>query len=606
MIKNFGPAWAGTEDFLKVNNVHFTADEESFMVDVSGLGGDTFAFGVNPEITMTTAYTSDLDIKLGKDDIRVEIFTLLDGEVVDVILPADYEILGEFGDRAEFIDGNTSKLRVFEPLEFNAKVEEAPEAVLRFDNSYEFHRVEPKMFIVKIDENITLSASGSSDAVGEIEKYLWGGLPNNIVVWDEDQEDFVAKSEMDLTEMETIIFQFTNHYNGYHNVTLQVQDSSMKKSNIDWIEFMPDNEAPTIEEYTLVYKDTNENLTMEGDMFTTDEDLIIVFNASSAVDGMGEVKGEIVDWVWIFGDDTASQNGEVVEHYFADPGQYNITLRVVDAVGNEIELLNSTVIKVNDATPPMAVIKAFGDYDIGDPVEMNGTQSYDPRTTGDLKDDIVSWTWYYMTQGQNWTEQTEFGTEPVFNHTFNEPGQYLINLSVVDKAGLEGWVEKGLYISGPDLQVISITFTDPEVDDLRKGERAKISVAYTNAGTVDIDGNWTIRITDNGDKVKEEDITGTIKPGETHYYNFSYKLKEGDERNFVAYVDFGNTISEMSEDNNQIDTTVPVEPSDPIIKWWWFVIILLIVLVAYVVYMKYTRGEWGYEPVQRWWEKRNA
>jgi hypothetical protein len=600
MIKNYGPAWVETKEFLKVNNVFYTADDEGYMVDVSGLGGDTFASGVNPVVTMTSAYTSDLDIKLGKDDIRVEIFTVLDGEVVDVILPADYEILGDFGDKAEFIDDNTSKLRVFEPIEFNAKVEEAPEAALRFDNSYEFYMVEPKMYIVKIEENITVTATGSSDAVGDIEKYMWGGLPNNIVVWDEDLEDFTPQSEMDLTEMEIITFQFTQNFNGYHNITLQVEDSSMKKSNIDWINLMPDNAAPTIEEYTLEYKETGENLTMEGEVYVSDEDLFIVFNASSAVDG----KGEIVDWVWTFGDDTGSVNGEVVDHHFADPGQYNVTLRVLDAVGNEIELLNSTIIKVNDATPPMAVIKQFGDYDIGEPVEMNGTQSYDPMV-GD-PEAVVSWTWYYMSFGQNWTEQVEIGTQEVFNHTFVEPGQYIINLSVVDKAGLEGWVEKSLHINGPDLQALSITFTDPEVDNLRKGERAKISVAYTNVGTVKVDGNWTIRITDNGDKVKEEEITGTIEPGETHYYNFSYKLKEGDERLFVVYVDYGDTISEMSEDNNQIDTTVPVEPSEPIIKWWWFVIILIIVLVAYVVYMKYTRGEWGYEPVQRWWEKRNA
>ena len=78
-------------------------------------------------------------------------------------------------------------------------MEEAPEAVLRFDNSYESYRVEPKKYIVKVNENITFSASGSSDAVGDIEKYMWENLPNSIEIWDEDLEDFVAKEEMDIT-----------------------------------------------------------------------------------------------------------------------------------------------------------------------------------------------------------------------------------------------------------------------------------------------------------------------------------------------------------------------------------------------------------------------
>jgi PKD repeat protein len=402
--------------------------------------------------------------------------------------------------------------------------------------------------------------------------------------------------------METIIFQFTEHHNGYHNITLKVEDSSMMKSNVDWIELMPDDEAPTIEEYTLIYEDTEEEVLMEDGMYITDEDQVIIFNASSAVDG----EGEIVDWVWTFGDDTGSLNGEVVEHYFADPGQFNITLRVVDAVGNEIELLNSSMVSVNDTTEPMAVIKSFDDYDIGDEVEMNATQSYDPRTTGDLEEDIVSWTWYYRTSDQNYTEQIEIGTEQVFNYTFTEPGQYIVNLSVVDKTGLEGWAEKNLYISGADLQALSITFTDPEIDNLREGDKAKISISYTNAGTVDVTENWTIRITDAGTKIKEEMVTETIGAGETHYYNFSYKLKGSDEREFVVYLDFDDDISESVEDNNQIDTTVTVIESKWGIDWWWFVIILAIVLVGYVVYMKYTRGEWGYEPIQRWWEKRNA
>jgi hypothetical protein len=430
---------------------------------------------------------------------------------------------------------------------------------------------------------------------------MWGGLPNNIHVWDEDLEDFVPKDEIDLTEMEDIIFRFTKHSDEYHNITLQVVDSSMKESNKDYVWIMPDNKAPTIESYTLSYKETGENLTMDGEKYTTDEDLIIVFNASSAED-----TGEIVDWVWTFGDDTGSVNGEVVEHNYADPGEYNVTLRVVDAVGNEIELLNSSVVVVSDTTEPMAVIKPFGSYKVGDEVELNATQSYDPRTTGDLEEDIVSWTWYYRVQGENWTEQEEFGDEQVFLYAFDEPGTFVINLSVVDKTGLEGWVEKILPISGPDLQAVSIVFTDPEVSDLKQDDKAKISVAYTNAGTINVTGTWTIRITDNGDKVKEEELSGTIEPGETLYYNFSYKLKRG-ERLFEVMLDYNDDIAEMgTDDNNNLDTTVTVKESEPFWHWWYLLIILAIIIVAYVAYMKYTRSEWGYEPIQRWWEKRNA
>ncbi|MGA1873332.1 MAG: PKD domain-containing protein, partial [Thermoplasmatota archaeon] len=339
-IKKAGPVYLTTESFIKVNSEYYTANDDDYMVEVSGLTGPSKNPGVNPVVTMTAPYSSDIDIDVGKDDIRVEIFAILEGEVVEVILPAEYEILGNFGEKAEFIDDNTSRLRVYEPLEFNAKVEEAPEAALRFINSYDFYRVEPKKYIVKLDENITLTAKDSVDPVGDIAKYMWGNLPDNIQVWDEDSETFVAKAEMDLTEMEDITFRFTAHKNGYHNVTIQVQDSSMLKSNTDWILLMPDGQAPTIESYTLTFKDSGDNVTMEGEKYIADEDMEIVFNASTADDG----EGEIVDWVWTFSDESKSLNDDVVEHAFADPGEYNITLRIVDAVGNEIELLNSSTI----------------------------------------------------------------------------------------------------------------------------------------------------------------------------------------------------------------------------------------------------------------------
>jgi hypothetical protein len=602
MMRDFGPAWLSTEDFLKVNDNHYESNLEGFSVDVAGLEGPSLETGVNPVATMTTHYTSDLVFKKG-NDIKVEVFSILDDETVEIILPSNYEILGEFGDKAEFIDENTSKIRVFEPIEFNAKEKERPEAKLRFVNSYDFYRVEPDVYIVKVDENITLTAEDSVDPVGSIEKYIWKNLPNSIVIWDEDEEDFVSLEDMDLSTMEKFTFQFTANSNDFYNITLNVQDSSMLRSEkLDWIHLMPDDKAPTVETFTMIYVDTGENLTMEGEMYLADEDLEIEFNASDATDGK---EGVIVDYVWTFGDDTPSVNGEVVIHRFSDPGTFNVSLRIVDAVGNEVELVNHTTIKVADTTKPMAVIKPFPDVDQGDSVEMNASQSYDPRSTGNLEEDIVAWTWTMRAEGQNWTLQEEFGTERIFNNTFDEPGTYIINLTVTDKTGLTGYVEKILLVSGPDLQIRGVTFSDPDENDMTEKEETTISVAYSNAGTVDVNATWKIVIKDNTKVVKEHEVVGVIKAGETFYYNTTYKLKKG-ARNFEVMLDFDDVVKEMNEDNNEFETSVDVKGAPSPIKWWYVAIALLVVLIGYVVYMKYTRSEWGYEPIQRWWERRNA
>jgi len=602
MMKEFGPAWLSTEDFLKVNNNHYSADLDGFMVDVAGLAGPSLEYGANSVITMTTPYTSDLVFKKGSD-IKVEVFSILTDETVEIILPPNYEILGDFGDKAEFMDDNTSKIRVFEPIEFNAKEKERPEAKLRFVNSYDFYRVEPDVYIVKIDENVTLTAEDSVDPVGSIEKYIWNNLPDSIVIWDTEEEKFVSMDEMDLTTMEKITFQFTANSNDFYNITLNVQDSSMLRSEkLDWIHLMPDNRAPTVETYTMIYVESGENLTMEGVFYLAEEDLEIEFNATSASDGSN---GVIVDYVWTFGDDSASVNGEVVIHRFADPGTYNVSLRIVDAVANEVELVNHTTIKVGDTTKPMAVIKPFPDVDQGDSVEMNASQSYDPRSTGNLEDDIVAWTWTKRAEGQNWTVQEEFGTQKIFNYTFTGPGTFIINLTVTDRTGLTGYVEKILLVSGPDLQIKGVTFSDPDENDMTEKEETTISVAYSNSGTVDVNATWKIVIKDNTEVVKEHEVVGVIKAGETFYYNTTYKLKDG-ARKFEVTLDFDDTVKEMNEENNKFETSVDVKKAPSPIKWWYVAIALLVVLIGYVVYMKYTRGEWGYEPVQRWWEKRNS
>ncbi|MFW3146476.1 MAG: PKD domain-containing protein [Thermoplasmatota archaeon] len=610
LLESFGPAYMTSDNLFQVNGEHFTADLDNYDVEIMGLSGDVLAMDVNPTITMTQPYTSEMEIE-EDENIRVEIFTLMEDETIVVKLPDNYEILGDFDDDvAEHMDGNPSILKVYEPLEFNAKVKAKPTSALKFTNYYDFYEKDDKEYIVKLDTNVTLSAKDSEDLVGEIVEYQWN-LPGSVKVWDDDQEKLVALGALNIKEMEMITIQFTQ--DGYHNVTLKVKDSAGDLSDADWIVLIPDSTKPTIDDYTMKIKSNLENVTYDPGTgnFSIDEDVEFYLNASTAGDGE---HGVIGDYVWTFDDDSGSLNGEVVTKRFADPGFYNIQLKIVDTVENELLVQNKTII-VHDTTKPMAVIKPLPDVDQGDEVELNASQSYDPRTTGNLEDDIVAWTWYIRKDKENWTVQGDedhppIGTEKIIEYTFDKPGSFIINLTVEDKSGLKGWVEKIQFVSGPDLQIRGVTFRDPDENHMNEGERTKISIAYANEGTVDINGTWIIRMTDNGKKVKEEEISGILKSGEVSYLNFSYKLKSG-ERQFEVYLDFSKedsngTIPEMNEENNFFETTVKVEASEPFIQPWMIIVVILVIIAGYVAYMKFTRQEWGYEPIQRWWEKRNA
>jgi hypothetical protein len=175
-LEMYGPFWMTTDDFFHVNNNAYMANIPGYSVDVTGFQGDITEVGANPVATMMTDYSSDLEIDEG-DDIRVEIFSVFEDETIEIVLPSNYEILGDFGERAEFPDGNTSRLLVHEPLEFNAKKEVMPVADLEFVLSKDSYKVDDKKYIVKTDENVTLTAEGSFDEVGDIVEYHWMGIP---------------------------------------------------------------------------------------------------------------------------------------------------------------------------------------------------------------------------------------------------------------------------------------------------------------------------------------------------------------------------------------------------------------------------------------------
>ncbi len=205
---------------------------------------------------------------------------------------------------------------------------------------------------------------------------------------------------------------------------------------------------------------------------------------------------------------------------------------------------------------PVAVIEPFSEVKQGEMFEFNGTQSYDPKNSDNLTGGIVEWTWYLRFDGHYRSNQTEIGDEQVFMYIFDEPGAYIVNLSVTDAMGLSGWVEKILIVTGPDLQIMSFTFSDP---DLRENDKPTITIAFTNTGTMDINSTWKLKVMDGTKTVREHTVTGVIVPGEIRYYNYSgYELKAG-ERSFEVILDVDGDILEMSEENNYFKTVVNVQ-----------------------------------------------
>jgi PKD repeat protein len=555
---------------------------------LTGLAGDVLEQGVNPVVDISVSYEGDLEYK-ADDDLRIEVLSVLESETVEIVLPPNYEILGDFGTKAEFPSGNTSRLVVKEPLEVNAKVKKAPEAKLTFKDSNKYYRVEPKKFIVKVDSNVTLTGKDSKDPVGKIVEYNWD-LPSSVTLLE-------GSKVGDKESAEQIIFQFSAHSDSYYNITLWVKDSSGLVSKKDWIELMPDAKAPTLDTYTLY--NTVKKVFLEAP-YEIDEDVLVELNASTSED-----KGVIADHLWSFNDGSGALNGEVVKHRFADPGTYNISLTIRDTAGNELKLDNRTI-TVKDMTKPLPVfVLSPTDIKIGTKVKLNASQSYDPRTTGKLYDALVNYTWQMYKVGKNYTSQQRIGSGKVLEYTFSQPGNWVVNLTVTDKAGLLGWYEKTIFVGGPDLQVEAITFVKPEQTKLREGDKAKISIRIKNNGLVDTHKNttWYVKITMNGKIIKNETVNVVIGHGKTFYTNITYELKKKGSKEFEVILDPTDKVMESEENNNKLKTKVTVKEAEPWFEWWYALILVGVILVVYVVFMRVSRSQWGYEPIVELWKK---
>jgi hypothetical protein len=586
-LLSYGPAWAVTDDFIKVNGKAFEASGD-FTVATSGFEGDVFE-AVNPVVDMSQGYTSEIAFT-GTEALRIEVLTVLPGEQVLVKIPANYEILGEFGENAEFPYMNdTSMILVKEPLEFTAKKERSPVAQILFVNAAEHYRAWDRNYTVALNKNVTLSGQSSSDIVGKVSTYTWT-IPAG-VTYKMIKGNMTGTSD---TEADKITVQFTSNTATFSKIDLVVTDSSGLTSKPASIWIKPDGAAPSLETFTVKIVGKTDLLTLPA---TVDEDVELEFNATSATDN-----GNITNYVWTFGDKTAPLNGKVVKHRFADPGAFNISLKVTDSVKNELKLENVTTITVKDITKPAAVINPFSsEPKMGTNVTLNATQSYDWRSTKNV-DDLASysWTWFDKIEKKNVTV-----TGKVIIVKFLAPGEYDINLTVTDAAGLKGWTHRTLMVSGPDLEVRNVEFREPSINKIQEGKKVKISIPIVNNGEMKVTDSWKIKVELAGKKIKEDTITEDIDPKETYYYNFTFTPGiDGRDKELKVTVDVDNNVLEEIETANEYKTTIDIKAKEPIIRWWWFFIALAVLLVVYVVFMKVTRNEWGHEPVQKWWSNR--
>ena len=184
--------------------------------------------------------------------------------------------------------------------------------------------------------------------------------------------------------------------------------------------------------------------------------------------GSNDPDGTIVAYAWDFGDGTTG-TGVQVDHVYATPGTYTVTLTVTDdkgATGTDTKVITVTA----PAAPKPPVANAGGPYSgiVGQAVQMDGTGSTDPDGT------IVSYAWDF---GDGTT-----GTGATPTHAYSAAGVYTVTLTVTDNDGL----------TASATTTATIVVPAPPVADAGGPYSADVGIAILFDGSASMDPDGTI------------------------------------------------------------------------------------------------------------------
>ncbi len=245
--------------------------------------------------------------------------------------------------------------------------------------------------------------------------------------------------------------------------------------------------------------------------------------------GSRDDDGQIVRYAWDFGDG-AQADGQVVEHHYAAPGRYQVTLRVADdaGVGNS-GAEDRLGVWVND--PPVALIKAARRGAIGELLRFDATGSSDPD--GELSE--YHWDFGDGTQG--------LGAE--VTHAYQRPGVYVVKLRVRDDSATD---------SATDESELSLIINDPPVADAGPDQWVTASkVRFDGSGSHDPDGQIRSWLWDFGDGARGEG------PTPSHVYALP-----GDYRVVLSVTDDSGTASATVRDEMLVRiNAAPVADAGP-------------------------------------------
>lgn len=140
----------------------------------------------------------------------------------------------------------------------------------------------------------------------------------------------------------------------------------------------------------------------------------------------------ITDYAWVFGDGNKGA-GEEVQHTYAQPGTYLVTLKITDSAGCTDTITRQ--LKVPACCTDEVESEVYVGYQADDlEVEFSGSVSFFPGCYPD------SWSWNFG-DGNSSSDQNP-------THTYEAAGNYIVTLTVADECGCEFIKSIAIHVDG--------------------------------------------------------------------------------------------------------------------------------------------------------------
>ena len=360
---------------------------------------------------------------------------------------------------------------------------------------------------------------------------------------------------------------------GEHTVTLTVTDA-FGASNSASVTIMADGINPVPDFTATVKSGTDDEGTAYNDSNVEEDYTTVVFDASSSTDAVG-----IDSYSWDFGDES-TDTGNVTNHIFADPGDFNVVLTVTDAAGNNDS--KTMTISVKDVTIPSAEFSwsytnetggmVTGAAMEGEPTHFNATGSTD-NSEGDL------------TYNWNFGDMSDSASGATTSHTFDNltDDGFDVILTVTDASGNADVITyniKPAQKERPDLYISELSFSN---DNPTEGSTVTFDATVKLLG-MNITDSFEVGFfldTKDGEQIGSEIVDGSnMSFGIEHGYNVSTTWKATSGAHTIVVVADSTNVIDESEEKNDLPKVITVSSEDDSSDVTSMVMIIAVVLLS--------------------------